>query len=119
MKLLIFLGFQLTVLGKILKGFAVILELEVEFCPFKKYLIVVVIEIDGDVEIVDGLFFVLHGSAYNKNVRLDKSPEEKVLGNVFFWLCDSFYDVIEGLFVFVEVGVDQRADEEKIGVGVV
>jgi hypothetical protein len=58
MKLSVFFRQQLSVACQIFKCLGIILGLEVNFCPFEVHLRVVSVEINGNVEIIEGLFFV-------------------------------------------------------------
>jgi hypothetical protein len=58
MKLSVLFRQQFSVACQIFKGLGIILGLEVDFCPFEVHLCVVTIKINGNVKIIEGLFFV-------------------------------------------------------------
>jgi hypothetical protein len=62
MKLSVLFRHQLSIVRQIFECLGIILGLEVDFCPFEVHLCVVTVEINGNVEIVEGLFFVGKGA---------------------------------------------------------
>lgn len=62
MKLSVLFRQQLSVVCQIFECLSIILGLEVDFCPFEVHLCVVTVEINGNVEIIEGLFFVRKGA---------------------------------------------------------
>lgn len=69
MILLVLLWPQLTIFGKILKRFGVVLQLEAEFCPLKIHRRIVDIQIDSDIEIIHCLLLVTHGPIQYKQIN--------------------------------------------------
>lgn len=66
--LFVFLWLKLTIFGKVLKRFGVVLQLETKLCPLKVHRCIVRIQIDSDIEIIHRLLLIFHGPILYKKI---------------------------------------------------